>query len=58
MYAQYTVLAVVFSGQQHVCLEVFQLIRKSGEACDNALRFVLILKFFRYIYKLGELLSL
>ena len=58
MYAEYTVLAVVFSGQEHVCLEIFKLIRKLAEACDNALRFVLILQFFRYIYKLGKFIRL
>ena len=58
MYAQYTILAVVFSGQQHISLEVFQFIRKLIEACNNIFSLILILKFFCYIYKLGEFVCL
>ena len=58
MYAQYTVLAVVFSGQKHVRLQVFQFIRKPVEDRDNILRFVFILQFFRYIYKVRKFIRL
>ena len=55
MYAEYTVFAVVFSGQQHVCLELLKLIGKPVEDSDDILCFILIFELFRYINKLRKI---
>ena len=58
MYAQYSIPAVVFSGQQHAGLEVLQLVFDAVKTPDDAFRFILILEFFRDLDQFRYLLKL
>ena len=60
MYAKYSIPAVVFSGQQHACLELFKILSYAGKAFYDAFRFLLILELlsylnqFRYFFQLAR----
>ena len=58
MYAQYSIPAVVFSGQQHAGLEILQLVFDAVKTPDDAFRFILILEFFRDLDQFRYLLKL
>jgi hypothetical protein len=58
MYAQYSIPAVVFSGQQHSGLEVFKLIPDAVKAPDDCFCFIFILEFFRDLDQFRYLLQL
>jgi hypothetical protein len=58
VYTQYSIPAVVFSGQQHTGLEIFKLIPDAVKALYDALRFFLILELFRDLDQLRYLLKL
>ena len=58
MYAQYSIPAVVFSGQQHTCLEVFKLIFDAVKTHDDCFGFILILELFRDLDQFRDLLKL
>jgi hypothetical protein len=58
VYTQYSIPAVVFSGQQHAGLEVLQLVFDAVKTPDDAFRFILILEFFRDLDQFRYLLKL
>jgi hypothetical protein len=58
MYAQYSIPAVVFSGQQHAGLEILQLVFDAVKTPDDAFRFILILEFFRDLDQFRYLVKL
>jgi hypothetical protein len=58
MYAQYSIPAVVFSGQQHARLEVLKLIFDAVKTPDDCFGFILILELFRDLDQFRDLLKL
>ena len=47
MYAEYSIFAVVFSGQQHAGPEILQFVRDALKTSDHRFRFFLVFEFFR-----------
>ena len=58
MYAQYSIPAVVFSGQQHARLEVLEFIFDAVKAPDDCSGFILVFEFFRNLDQFRYLLKL
>jgi hypothetical protein len=58
MYAQYSIPAVVFSGQQHAGLKIFQFVFDAVKAFDDVFRFILVLEFFRDLDQFRYLVKL
>jgi hypothetical protein len=58
MYAQYSIPAVVFPGQQHTCLEVFKLIFDAVKTPDDCFGLIFVLEFFRDLDQFRDLLKL
>ena len=58
MYAEYSISAVVFSGQQHAGLEVFKFVFDAVKTSDHAFRFILVLEFFRDLDQFGYFVKL
>ena len=57
MYTQYSIFAVVFSGQQHLCPEILKLIADLLKTPDHCFRFFGVIKLlsdldqFRYLFQ-------